>query len=211
MRRFIYIILLLIVFPVTSLASGVNTVSVPSPTPPATPSTIQSNITVEAVAAGGGGKQQVSNPDIYPVNVPILQNGKIGDVTAMMPKFANPVLIPLQREDYYNKEGKLIREADVVIAVLDVYDGYIPSRIKFEELETLALKYAKHYTGMEDIRYSVKYKDKVWGLGAGSGGSGAIGSNDGLTGGGIVGMTGYSESTADPNFYISFYLVKHRK
>ena len=178
----IFLIVLFASFPMCSWASDANA---------------NAGSEAVAIAGGGSGGKQVTNPDIFPINVPISQGGKIGDITAIMPKFDNPVLTPLDKND-------------IIVSVLDVYDGYIPSRIKYEEVETLALRYAKHYKGMEDIRYSVKYKDKVWGLGAGSGGAAGIGSNDGLTGGGIVGITGYTESTTDPNFYITFYKVRHR-
>jgi hypothetical protein len=177
----VFIVLLFASFPMCSWAADANATA-----------------GAQAVAiSGGSGSGQVTTPDIFPINVPIIQGGKIGDVTAIMPKFDNPALTPLGKND-------------IIIDVLDVYDGYIVSRIKYQEVETLALKYAKNYKGMEDIRYSVKYKDKVWGLGANGGGSTAIGSHDGLTGGGLVGITGYTESTTDPNFYITFYHVRHR-
>ena len=160
-------------------------------------------------------RASLQSPDVNPQYINVLQNGKMGDITALMPKFANPALTPLQREDVYTKDDKgkfiLVKEADIVEEVLDVYDGYIPSRIKYNEVEYLALKYAKNYKGKDDIRYSVKYKDASWGVGS-QGSASAVGTgNDSLTTGGIAGLIGIGKATYDPDCWITFYKVKKRK
>jgi len=137
----------------------------------------------------------LNTPQVVPFEVPILQGGKIGDMTDVMPNFANPVLIRLTRYDY-------------IVSVLDVYYGNIFSRITYDELEQYLLKKAANYDAKKKIRYSVKYKDSVSSGGVGGGVAGSLVSGNGLDGGTLSVLPGIHRSTADPIFIITFYEVK---
>jgi len=137
----------------------------------------------------------LTTPNITPIELPILLNGRIGDYTTL-PKFANPALIPL---DY---------KKDVVVKVLAIYSGSFLSRIRLEDLEKTLIDKAQGLKG--NIRYVVQFKDSVTtgGIGGGlSGGSSEQYANGGSTGALAV-LPGYHTSTANPQFIIKFYQIQ---
>lgn len=140
-----------------------------------------------------------------PQVVPLIQGGRVGDVTGQVVKFsiaAKP----------YNGE--------LVIKVLKVVNGSIFDRVRLEDIETDLLN---AYAGLVEkadkksdpkkIRYLVQYKDSTMGTALGAGGAGSI---SGLNGGsaayggtGSIGTgIGYARSTADPMYIIKFFLVE---
>lgn len=151
---------------------------------------------VNGQGAGVGGAVIIP-PEINPFNIPILQGGRIGDMTAAMPLFADASLTPLGKDDR-------------IIEVLDVFSGNIFSRITYGEVETFLLSKAKKYSGKTNIRYSVKYQDSAISSGVGGGLAGSLTSSNGFdsaTGVGAI-LPGVHRSTANPLFIITFYRVQ---
>ena len=151
----------------------------------------KSNISISNVEE----RELLAAPQISPFSIPILQGGKIGDMTEAMPNFASPVLTKLTRYDY-------------IVGILDVYYGSVFSRITYDELESYLLKKSSKYDVNKKIRYSVKYQDSVMSGGVGGGVAGSLASSNGLesTTGSI--LPGIHRSTANPIFIITFYEVK---
>jgi hypothetical protein len=198
MKKLIYLVLLLLVFPACSWAdansdSKSGAVAIVNPT----------------IQMGSG----ITAPEVFPVNVPIMQGGKIGDVTSIMPKFKNLALTPLQREDVYTKNEKgvftLVKKADVIVKVFPPYYGYWCDRITYEEVEEYLISKAENYDGSKGkIRYSVKYKDASHALAVGGGGGASGISNEyPISGTGVLGVGGVW-AVHDPYFIITFYEVE---
>lgn len=136
-------------------------------------------------------------PEINPMNIPILQNGRIGDMTAAMPLFADISLTPLGKNDR-------------IVEVLDIYTGNLFSRITYDEVESYLISKAKKYAGKKNVRYSVKFQDSAISSGVGGGLAGSLTSSNGLdasTGVGAI-LPGVHRSTANPVFIITFYRVQ---
>ena len=138
-------------------------------------------------------------PEIIPMNIPLLQGGKIGDFTIAMPLFADPVLTPLARNDK-------------VIRVLEVYYGSMFSRITYEEIEAFAIEKAQDFHGDQyknlNIRYSVHFKDrsKSAGVGGGAAASTSSASANPIAGTAAI-LPGMTQGMADPVFVVTFYSV----
>jgi hypothetical protein len=124
--------------------------------------------------------------EISPIELPIYQQGKIGDITATMPTF---------------KGIKKLDKKDIIVKVLDVYDGNWLSRTRLEDLEKKVLEVVPYG---EKIRYSVKFKDSVTTGGIGGGVAGSL-SNDPVSG---AALPGYHQSTHNPQFIITVYEVE---
>jgi hypothetical protein len=194
MKKIIYVVLILLVFPVYSWAdanadSKSGAVAIVNPT----------------IQMGSG----ITAPEVFPVNVPILQSGKIGDVTAILPEFDNPALVKLVVNDIRDSKGVVLIKHDIVVKVLDVYYGYWCDRITYEEVESYLISKASNYDGSKGkIRYSVKYKDASHALAVGGGGGASGISNEyPISGTGIVGVGGVW-AVHSPYFIITFYEVK---
>ena len=138
-------------------------------------------------------------PEIIPMEIPLLQGGKIGDFTVAMPLFADPVLTPLARNDK-------------VIRVLEVYYGSMFSRITYEEIEAFVLDKAANFHGDQyrnlNIRYSVHFKDrsKSAGVGGGAAASTSSASANPIAGTAAI-LPGMTQGMADPVFVVTFYSV----
>jgi hypothetical protein len=126
-------------------------------------------------------------------NIPILQSGRIGDFTNAIPKIKGL--------------KKLDINTDVIIKVLAVYDGFALWRIRLEDVEEDLIENAANYQG-ENIRYSVRFKDSITSASFGAGGGATASMDNGLIGGASTGSVGYSQSTANPQFIITFYEVE---
>jgi hypothetical protein len=128
----------------------------------------------------------VSAPQINTFELPIYQQGKIGDITATMPEF---------------KGLKKLDKKDIIAKIVAVYDGNWLSRIRLEDLEVAILK---NVPQGNKIRYSVKFKDSVTTGGVGGGATGSL-SNDPVSG---AVLPGYHQSTQNPQFIITVYEIE---
>jgi len=146
-------------------------------------------------------QQLIPNTTIIPNPVPLIQGGRVGDVTAQMPTFAYVGLTPLAKGD------KVID--------LKVKSGSIFDRIRLEDIELDLIAFYKGTIGgdwkPEKMRYLVQYKDSVFGAamsGGGQAGTSAL-SNTGVGfqgSGGIIPSVG--RSTADPMYVLKLYLIQ---
>ena len=136
-------------------------------------------------------KELYEAPAIQMQNIPILLNGKIGEYK-----------LP------YKVAGlKKLTENDTVTKILGVYDGSIFWRIRLEDVEVELFANATNHKG-DNVRYLINFKDSVTSASIGAGGGGSFSMDNGLIGGAATGSTGYSQSTANPQFIITFYEVQ---
>lgn len=143
-------------------------------------------------------------PQVVPPVVPLIQGGRIGDVTGQIARFAIAA-------KPYNGEP--------VVKILRIVKGSIFDRVRLEDVEKDLLNaYGKLVPNSGDldpkkIRYVVQYKDSAMGTGLSMGGAGNVsalnGGSSAYGGSGSVGTgIGYSRSTADPAYIIKFFLVE---
>jgi hypothetical protein len=132
----------------------------------------------------------VDTPQVIPMDIPILQSGKIGDYTASLPKI---------------KGLTKLGPNDTIINVIEVYSGWFMSRIRLEDLEKKLI--ATKIEGAK-IRYSVKFKDSATSGGIGGGASVANATMNGVTSAAGSVVPGYHASTANPQFIITYYEVE---
>ncbi len=141
---------------------------------------------------------------IIPQVIPLIQGGRVGDVTAQVVKFAIPA-------KPYNGE--------LVVKILKIVSGSIFDRVRLEDIEAdllsafNGLPKDKATDGGKKIRYLVQYKDSAMGTGLNIGTAGSIsGLNGGSSSYGATGSVGagagYTRSTADPMYIIKFFLVQ---
>jgi hypothetical protein len=144
---------------------------------------------------------------VIPMPIPLIQGGRVGDVTAQMVKFAIPAT------PYGN--------GDKVVRILKVVKGSIFDRVRLEDIELdlieafkgIVAKYGSKDFNLAKVRYIVQYKDSAVGAGIGGGGAGSIsGLNGGSAAYGGTGslavLPGYTRSTADPMYIIKFFEVQ---
>lgn len=141
---------------------------------------------------------------IIPQVIPLIQGGRVGDVTGQVVKFA------IAAKPY---------NGEMVLKVLKVVNGSIFDRVRLEDIEEDLLSAVndlskdKSTDGGKKIRYLVQYKDSAMGVGLNAGGAASIsGINGGSTNYGGTGSTavgiGYTRSTADPQYIIKFFLIQ---
>jgi hypothetical protein len=138
-----------------------------------------------------------TTPDVYPASIPILAS-TIGTYPA--PLFANKLLTPF---DY---------KKDVIVSVIDVFNGGWFTNINLEELEVEMLSkaalIADKVNGQENkVRVMVQYKGSSYGAGVGGGGSAANMLGNGSVGTGAI-LPGYNTSTYDPKFILKFVIIQ---
>jgi hypothetical protein len=127
---------------------------------------------------------------INAINIPLYQNGTIGDITSTMANF---------------KGLKKLSNLDIIVKVLKVEYGNVFSRIKLQDLES---KIVSTKIVGDKIRYSVKFKGSVSGFAVGGGAGAARSSTDALTTASGSILPGYADSTHDPKFIITYYEVE---
>ena len=151
--------------------------------------------------------QQLPNAlTIIPNPIPLIQGGRVGDVTAQVVRFAI--------------QGKPYTSDMRVIKVLKIVKGSIFDRTRLEDIEEDFLdawkgivdKYASKKFDLTKVAYLVQYKDSAMGAGVGGGGAASLSSLSssnpfGTTLSGAV-LPGYTRSTADPAYFIKFFLVE---
>lgn len=140
---------------------------------------------------------------VFPNPIPLIQGGRVGDITISLPGFAYVGLRPLEQRD---------RVLDLVVKSGSVFD-----RVRLEDIELDVIKfYKKTIKGKKwnetRVRYAVQYKDSAVGAGIGGGGTGSISSlGNGVTAVGgtesLAVLPGYVRSTADPAYIIKLYLI----
>ncbi len=141
-------------------------------------------------------------PQIFPTMIPILQGGKVGDITELMPRFSITSLRPLDLAK------------DSVKKMIGVFQGGAFSRIRLHEIEEKLIGKAKQLQengfDVAKTRYRVQYKDSVVSAGIGGGGAASGAGIEGGTGasGSLAILPGFHRSTVDPMFILKFYLVE---
>ncbi|OGM09274.1 hypothetical protein A2Z67_05025 [Candidatus Woesebacteria bacterium RBG_13_36_22] len=151
-------------------------------------------------------KQFLGAPQVIPMPIPLIQGGRVGDVTAQVVLFDIPAL-PYKGEK--------------VKRVLKVVSGSIFDRVRLEDIEEDLLdafkgivdKYGSKDFNLAKVRYLVQYKDSAMGAGVGGGGSASLSGIGGGTnplGYGATGaiLPGYTRSTADPTYIIKFFEIQ---
>jgi hypothetical protein len=155
--------------------------------------------------------QNLPNTPFFPLPVPLIQGGRVGDITDQLPNFGGMKKLRLP----YIKENGERKEVDPGETVnpdkIESFQGWLLSRICLEDVWKDVVKY---YRKMQEsgwdpakMRYRVYYKDKAKGVGINVGGSfGGSGQNSATapvnyqgSGGGIF---GYASSYADPMYIV---------
>jgi hypothetical protein len=149
-------------------------------------------------------QQFMGLPTNFPVVIPLIQGGKVGDITAQLPKFAYVGLTPLTKDD---------KVVDLKVRLGSIFD-----RVRLEDIELDLIAFYKEVAGTKKwdpkkMRFLVQYKDSVMGAGIGGGGSaGASAINGGASQYGGAGslsvLPGYTRSTADPMYVMKLYLIE---
>lgn len=139
---------------------------------------------------------------IIPFPIPLIQGGRVGDVTGQVVDFA------IAARPY----AKGMR----VVKVLKVVKGSIFGRTRLEDIEidVLSSYQALVNNGKVNpnkIAYIIQYKDSAMGAGIGGGGaasaSGLSTPTLGATGSAAI-LPGYTRSTADPAYFIKWFLIE---
>jgi len=140
---------------------------------------------------------------VFPNPIPLIQGGRVGDITVSLPGFAYVGLRPLGNGD---------KVLDLVVKSGSIFD-----RVRLEDIELDVIKfYKKTIEGKKwnetMVRYAVQYKDSAMGAGIGGGGASSVsGLGNGATAVGGTGslavLPGYTRSTADPVYVIKLYLI----
>ena len=137
---------------------------------------------------------------IFPPVIPLIQGGRVGDVTKGLPEFAYVGLRPIGPGD---------KVVDLV-----VNKGCVFGRVRLEDIELDLIKFYKETIEKKKwnetrVRYAVQYKDSAMGAGIGGGGSASISNIAGSQGvtGALAILPGYNRSTADPMYILKLYLI----
>jgi hypothetical protein len=137
---------------------------------------------------------------IFPPVIPLIQGGRVGDVTKGLPEFAYVGLRPIGPGD---------KVVDLV-----VNSGRIFGRVRLEDIELDLIKFYKETINKKKwnetkVRFAVQYKDSAMGAGIGGGGSASISNIAGSQGvtGALAILPGYNRSTADPMYILKLYLI----
>lgn len=168
----------------------------------------QSQAQGTAIVISESAQQNIPNAPFFPLLVPLIQGGRVGDVTDQLPNFAGmkKLKLPFIKE---NGEQKVVDPGETVNPEkIASFDGCFYNRTF---LQDLWIDLAKDWKKMQDkgwdaakMRYRVYYKDRAKGMGVNLGGQGGASGFNGSTavqgsGGGIF---GYSSSTADPLYIV---------
>jgi len=149
-------------------------------------------------------QQFIGLPTNFPMPIPLIQGGKVGDITAQLPKFAYLGLTPLSKDD---------KVVDLKVRLGSIFD-----RVRLEDIELDLISFYNKIAGKgkwdpKKMRYLVQYKDSAMGAGIGGGASaGGSAINGGASQFGGAGtlsvLPGYSRSTADPLYVLKLYLIE---
>jgi len=143
----------------------------------------------------------LANQAILPMPVPLIQGGRVGDVTKQVPQFA---------------KLKRIGENDKWLEV-KVKNGNIFDRVRLEDIEIDLLAFynevcvGKGKWAPAKAAYAVNYKDSTFGAGVSGG---AQGGASGISGTGIAGqgsggiIPSVGRSTADPAYTLKIYKLE---
>lgn len=162
----------------------------------------------QSVAIVESSPANIPNAPFFPLPVPLIQGGRVGDVTDQLPNFAcmKKLRLPYLKENGERKEvdpGETVNPEKIAS-----FDGCFFNRTF---LQDLWIDLTKNWAKMVDkgwnpekMRYRVYYKDRAKGMGINLGGQGGASGFNGSTavqgsGGGIF---GYSSSTADPLYIV---------
>ena len=156
----------------------------------------QANKQETGIQIDGDERELLGLPAVIPFEIPIIQNGKMGEFTAALPKMLG--LAPLNKEK------------DTVVKVVGVYNGWVLNRIRLADIEKRLFEYIADLKAdginMSNVRYQVWWQDAA--TSGGAGGGAAIGTS-GVDGSGALSvLPGYHESTFNPRFVIKFFLVQ---
>ena len=153
-------------------------------------------------------QQLLANTPFFPLITPLIQGGRVGDITDQLPNFSGmkKLRLPYVRENGERKEvdpGETINSEKII-----TFNGWIMDRICLEDLWGDISKYWKKVSDkgwdVKKMRFRVYYKDKAKGVSANLGGQfGGSGNNGGYGLQGSTGVVGgYSSSWADPMYMI---------
>lgn len=151
----------------------------------------------------------LENTPFFPMVLPMIQGGKVGDITDQLPNIGGmkKLVVPYVRE---NGERKIVDAGETINPdKVTTYNGWFMDRICLEDLIPDIVKYYRkaQNSGWDPakMRYRVYYKDKAKSNGAqigGAGGASGVAGN-GVSGQGSAGLTlGYASSWADPMYVI---------
>ena len=163
--------------------------------------TVNSKNDSGAIAAVMSSPNYLQSQPIYPYLLQMVP-GVIADVTKEMPLY--DLIQPLKTE-------RVIRAI--------TFNGNIFDRIRMEDVEQEVLDHLSAVMSKfgvkttEQIRYKVRFKMSSRTIGSGGGGGGSVagfggGANPVAYGSNASIMPGIAVNTADPQFVISYYLVK---
>lgn len=156
----------------------------------------QANKQETGIQIAGDERELLGLPAVIPFEIPIIQNGKMGEFTQALPKMLG--LTPLDK-------GK-----DTVIKVVGIFDGWVLNRIRLADIEEKLFEYVEDLKAdgvkMENVRYQVWWQDAA--SSGGAGGGSAIGTSGTDGSGALSVLPGYHESTFDPRFIIKFFLIQ---
>jgi hypothetical protein len=152
--------------------------------------------------------QNQQNEPFFPLPVPLIQGGRVGDVTDQLPNFAGmkKLKLPFIKENGERKEvdpGETVNPSKI-----KHFYGKMFCRISLQDLwEEIVSDFTKCQKDGWDpakMRYRIYYKDRASGRSmnfGGSAGASGITSNTAVQGSG-GGIFGWSSSTADPHYIV---------
>lgn len=156
----------------------------------------QANKQETGIQIAGDERELLGLPAVIPFEIPIIQNGKMGEFTQALPKMAG--LTPLDKTK------------DTVIKIVGVYNGWVLNRIRLADIEERLFEYVAELKAdginMSNVRYQVWWQDAA--SSGGAGGGSAIGTSGTDGSGALSVLPGYHESTFDPRFIIKFFLIQ---
>ena len=161
-----------------------------------------------AVLIQNGARENIQNQPFFPLPVPLIQGGRVGDLTDQLPNFAGmrKLRLPYIKENGERKEvdsGEMVNPEKIAS-----FYGCLFSKIA---LQDIWIDLVKDYKKMQDkgwdpnkMRYRVYYKDRAKAVGVnlgGSGGASGFNGSEAVQGSGGA-IFGYSSSTADPVYIV---------
>lgn len=156
----------------------------------------QANKQETGIQIAGDERELLGLPAVIPFEIPIIQNGKMGEFTTALPKMLG--LAPLNKEK------------DTVVKVVGVYNGWVLNRIRLADVEEKLFEYVEDLKAdgvkMDNVRFQVWWQDAA--TSGGVGGGSAIGTSGTDGSGALSVLPGYHESTFDPRFIIKFFLIQ---
>jgi len=163
--------------------------------------------------------QPIQNPPIFPMPIPLLQGGRVGDVTDQLPRFKGLLPLKLPRIVENGSVKVLDPGEEVDLDSVQEYSRSIFSRTRLQDLWSHVNKAYKDYCkvvgdgSIKNIRFRVYYKDSSVGSGIGGGaqvgGSGITGAGNAVQGMGAI-LPGMNRSTADPMYIPVFCLISQK-